>query len=232
LASAAVAKRRASGSTTKIAAKQRRQKVFVVVLAVVFAALLVYQVPRTLKLVGKSGSPPATAVAVPSTAASAQASTHVAKQLRGSGNGADPFAARGVSNTDSRPAAADRPDPFTAPVPATPAATAPTPAALPQKIVIGRPGGNRVARHGFIVILASIPTRNGRNDAISFARGARRNVGVLSILNSSHSRPLRGGYWVVYSGPYPTLGKVSASAGSIHAAGYRTAYIRELIAYK
>jgi hypothetical protein len=230
LASAAVAKRRASGSTTKIAAKQRRQKVFVVVLAVVFAALLVYQVPRTLKLVGKSDAPPATAGA--GTTVSAEPSTHVVKPLRGSGNGADPFAARGVANTDSRPAPADGPDPFTAPVEAAPAAAAPTAAALPEKIVIGRPGGNRVARHGFIVILASIPTRNGRNDAISFARGARRNVGTLSILNSSHSRPLRGGYWVVYSGPYPTLGKVSASAGSIHAAGYRTAYIRELIAYK
>ena len=44
--------------------------------------------------------------------------------------------------------------------------------------------------------------------------------------------PLRGGYWVVYSGPYSTLGAVSRRAGDIHAAGYRTAYIRELIAYR
>ncbi len=98
--------------------------------------------------------------------------------------------------------------------------------------MIGRPGGNRVAKRGWIVILASIPTNNGRGAASRFARGARGNVGGLSVLNSSNRRPLRGGYWVVYSGPYPTLAAVSRRAGGIHAAGYRTAYIRELIAYR
>jgi hypothetical protein len=67
---------------------------------------------------------------------------------------------------------------------------------------------------------------------VHFARRARGNVGSLSILNSSNRRPLRGGYWVVYSGPYPTLGAVSSRARSIHAGGYGTAYIRELITYR
>ena len=98
--------------------------------------------------------------------------------------------------------------------------------------MIGRPGGHRVAKRGWIVILASIPTRNGRSAALSFARGARRSVGGVSVLNSSNRRPLRGGYWVVYTGPYSTLAAVSQRAGSIHAAGYRTAYIRELISYR
>jgi hypothetical protein len=98
--------------------------------------------------------------------------------------------------------------------------------------VIGRPGGHRVATHGWIVILASIPTGSGRDAAVRFERAARANVGWLSILNSSNRRPLRGGYWVVYSGPYSTLGTVSGHAGEIHAAGYRTAYIRELITYR
>ena len=86
--------------------------------------------------------------------------------------------------------------------------------------MIGRPGGNRVAKRGWIVILASIPTNNGRGAALRFARGARGNVGGLSVLNSSNRRPLRGGYWVVYSGPYSTLAAVSRRAGGIHAAGY------------
>ena len=137
-----------------------------------------------------------------------------------------------MANGDTAPAGAGGPDPFTAPPTTTPAAPAPVAAPLPKQIVIGRPGGHRVATHGFIVILASIPTRNGRNDATRFAQRARRNVGDLSILNSSHSRPLRGGYWVVYSGPYRTLREVSKRVGAIHAAGYRTAYLRELIAYK
>ncbi len=106
------------------------------------------------------------------------------------------------------------------------------PARLPKQIVIGRPGGHRVAKRGWIVILASIPTNNGRGAASRFARSARGNVGALSVLNSSNRRPLRGGYWVVYSGPYPTLAAVSRRAGDIHAAGYRTAYLRELIAYR
>ena len=98
--------------------------------------------------------------------------------------------------------------------------------------MIGRPGGHRVAKRGWIVILASIPTSNGRRAALRFARGARSNVGGLSVLNSSNRRPLRGGYWVVYSGPYSTLAAVSRRAGGIHAAGYRTAYIREVITYR
>src|SRR5262249_39115513 len=126
-----------------------------------------------------------------------------------------------------------------APAPA-PVASAPAPAAqptpapqpLPKQIVIGRPGGHRVATHGWIVILASIPTGSGRDAAVRFQRDARANVGALSVLNSSNRRPLRGGYWVVYPGPYPTLGAVSRRAGNVHAAGYRTAYIRELITYR
>ena len=67
---------------------------------------------------------------------------------------------------------------------------------------------------------------------MSFAHRARPTVGGVSVLNSSNRRPLRGGYWVVYTGPYSTLAAVSHRAGNIHAAGYRTAYIRELISYR
>jgi hypothetical protein len=126
--------------------------------------------------------------------------------------------------------AAGGPDPFTASSAAS--SSSASPAALPQRIVIGRPGGHRVAKRGWIVILASIPTGTGRDAAVRFASGARRNVGALSILNSSKRRPLRGGYWVVYSGPHSTLAAVSRRAGDVHAAGYRTAYIRELVVYR
>ena len=52
------------------------------------------------------------------------------------------------------------------------------------------------------------------------------------MLNSSNRRPLRGGYWVVYTGPYATLSAVTSRAGSVHSQGYPTAYIRELIVYR
>jgi hypothetical protein len=197
-------------------------------------ALLAYQLPHVLKRSDGNSSSAASAAPVPSSPAAAP--RHKAKRLHGSGTGADPFAAKALPNRDPRAAAAGGPDPFTAP--AAPAsspavsAQAQAPPTLPNQIVIGRPGGHRVATHGWIVILASIPTRSGRDSATRFARGARARVGTLSILNSSHRRPLRGGYWVVYSGPYSTLRAVSRQAGDIHAAGYRTAYIRELITYR
>jgi hypothetical protein len=227
LASAAATKRRTSAYTARIAAKQRRQKLFVVVLAVVLVVLLAWEIPHVLKRSSVTSSS-----AAPAAPTTTPASGHEAKRLGGSGNGADPFAAKSLPNGDARAAAAGGPDPFTAPAAPSPSSAAITPAALPKQIVIGRPGGHRVARHGWIVILASIRTRNGHSAAMRFARRARGNVGALSVLNSSNRRPLRGGYWVVYSGPYSTLGTVSRRAGDIHAAGYRTAYIRELIAYK
>jgi hypothetical protein len=141
--------------------------------------------------------------------------------------GGDPFAGNPLPNQDARAVTAGGADPFKGgPQPVL------TQKPIPGQIIIGRPGGHRVASHGWIVILASIPTRNGHSSAVHFARGARGRVGSLSILNSSRRRPLRGGYWVVYSGPYPSLGAVSRRAGSVHAAGYRSAYIRELITYR
>ena len=69
--------------------------------------------------------------------------------------------------------------------------------------------------------------------AESFARSARQNgVGDVAVLNSSNRRPLRGGYWVVYTGPVRTVSSAESLASSMHASGYRAAYVRELIEYK
>jgi hypothetical protein len=222
MASAAAVRRRGSANNARIAAKQRRQKILVVVLAAVLAALLAYEVPHLLKRSSGNSS-----AAVPAAAAASIPKKPVSRH--GGGNGVDPFAIQSLPDGDAHAVAAGGPDPFKA---SSSSSAATSTAALPSRIVIGRPGGHRVAKRGWIVILASIPTGNGRPAALRFARGARGNVGGLSILNSSNRRPLRGGYWVVYSGPYSTLAAVSRRAGDIHAAGYRTAYIRELISYR
>jgi hypothetical protein len=226
MASLAASRRRGSANNARIAAKQRRQKILVVVLAAVLVALLAYEVPLLLK---RSSGNSSTAVAA---APAASIPEPERKRLPGGGNGADPFAVKSLPNGDARAVGAGGPDPFTGQSAASSSSAASSTAALPKQIVIGRPGGNRVAKRGWIVILASIPTNNGRRAALRFARGARSNVGGLSVLNSSNRRPLRGGYWVVYSGPYSTLAAVSRRAGSIHAAGYASAYIRELITYR
>ena len=91
----------------------------------------------------------------------------------------------------------------------------------------------RVASHGWILILASVPTGQGRAKATQVAKQARNHgLTFVSILNSSKSRPLRGGYWVVYTGPYPALGAVNTAAKHVHASGFGDAYVRELIVYK
>lgn len=204
----------------RAAAKRRRQAIILIVLAAVLAALLAYELPR---LLNRSAATRSSAASSLSTAA---ALNRAAKSAHGRAGG-DPFAGNPLPNQDARPVKAGGPDPFKG-GPRAVAAQRP----IPGQIVIGRPGGHRVATHGWIVILASIPSRNGHASAVHFARRARSNVGSLSILNSSRRRPLRGGYWVVYSGPYPTLSAVSRRAGNIHAAGYGTAYIRELITYR
>jgi hypothetical protein len=226
MASAAAIRRRGSANNARIVAKQRRQKILVVVLAAVLVALLAYEVPKLLERSSSNSS------AVVAAAPAASIPQPERKRLPGGGNGADPFAVKSLPNGDTRAVTASGPDPFTGQSAASSSSAASSTAALPRRLVIGRPGGNRVAKRGWIVILASIPTNNGRRTAARFARGARRNVGGLSVLNSSNRRPLRGGYWVVYSGPYSTLAAVSRRAGGIHAAGYRSAYIRELIAYR
>ena len=216
-------RRRGSANNARIAAKQRRQKILVVVLVAALAVILAWEVPNL-----RARSSGSSSAAVPA-APAAGAPRHVPRHV--SGNGADPFAPKSLSNGDAHAVSGGGPDPFTG-SPGSSWSAKNSPVALPKQIVIGRPGGHRVAKRGWIVILASIPTRNGRSAALSFARGARRSVGGVSVLNSSNRRPLRGGYWVVYKGPYSTLTAVSQRAGTIHAAGYRTAYIRELISYR
>jgi hypothetical protein len=214
MASAAAAQR---PGAARAAAKRRRQTILLIVLAAVLAALLAWQLPQVLERSSASTPSAAPAVAVPAPPTKSQPRRA----------GGDPFAGNPLPNQDARAVTAGGADPFKG---GPPAVMAQQP--IPGQIVIGRPGGHRVASHGWIVILASIPTRNGHTSAVQFARGARRRVGSLSILNSSRRRPLRGGYWVVYSGPYPTLAAVSRRAGAVHSAGYGSAYIRELITYR
>jgi hypothetical protein len=221
--SAAAARRRGSANNARIAAKQRRQKILVVVLAAVLVALLAFQLPKVFDRFGRGS----TAVpAAPAVSSPEPVSEPRGERLAGPGNGADPFAVVSLPNGDARAVSGGGPDPFTGRSAASSSTAAPA-AALPRRIVIAR--GRGAAKRGWIVVLASIPTRNGRGAALRFAREARSDVGALSVLNSSIRRPLRGGYWVVYAGPYATQQKAARRAGKIHSAGYQAAYTRELI---
>ena len=237
MASAAAGRRGAPARAAQAAAKQRRQTIVAAVLGALLLALLAYQIPHLLKRSGAgTASPVAAAPAAPP-----PTTRHASAREGGSRRGADPFAARSVPNRDARAAAAGGPDPFTAPAAPAPAALpaparavpSPAPAALPKQIVLGRPGGHRVARHGWIVILASIRSTDGRDQAARFARSARANVGPLSILNSSTS----AARFAVATGS-STRGhsrRCQRSLGTQATSTPRatgTPYIRELIAYR
>jgi hypothetical protein len=223
-------------------AKERRQKLLVGLLGGVLLVVLVLQLPKLFKSSSSGSSEPA--VTTPSVPAPAATPTTNAGALRAVMKQAprDVFAATSVGSPTTLgnvPTPAGLHDPFASPSSvaakvAPPVKTAPVRApVLPGTIVLGTPGAGRVAVRGWIVILASIPTAAGQGAASSFAAQAgRRGVGKVSVLNSSNRRPLRGGYWVVYTGPFPSLGQVTTAAGRVHGAGFGTAYIRELIVYR
>ena len=228
MTSPGLAPRARSAYAAKAAAKERRQKKIAIGGFVILFLVLAYEVPHLLKR-GSGGAAPVVVQPTPP-----PVKTTLPKALRGSAT-ADPFAGRSLAGSDPQAgAAAPGPDPFRAPGQSTAASSvAPAVQVLPQTIVIGTAGGGRKAVHGWIVILASIPTAQGQSSANSFARSARqRGLVPVSVLNSSNRRPLRGGYWVVYTGPYPTLNAVTQSASSVHNSGYGSAYIRQLIIYR
>ena len=246
MSSVGVSPQKRSAYAAAAAAKQRRQKIIAGVLGVVLLAVLAYEVPKLLKLVRGKSTPTGLVVPTTTTAALPSSSARLLKALRRA-RASDPFAEAIGVNADPTPREVGPPagsvDPFAATAsaggsggtssqtPSAPPVTSSSP--LPEKIVIGTPGGGRKATHGWIVILASIPTGQGRGSATTFATKARsRGLSPVSVLNSSNRRPLRGGYWVVYTGPYATLAAVTSRAGDVHTTGYPTAYIRELIVYR
>jgi sporulation related protein len=222
-------------------AKDRRQMIMVGVLGVLLLAVLAFQLPKLLKSSGSSSPAPAT-VAPTTPAAASPTEPSAALQAAMKQAPRDVFQRPAMTIESTLGSVAPPPglhDPFASPrsvgavsAPAAPPAPAQT-TSLPGTIVLGTPGAGKVAVQGWIVILASIPTSNGQRSADAFAAKAR-NAGLTSvaILNSSTRQGLRGGYWAVYTGPYDNLTQVSTAATNVHAAGFGSAYIRELLVYK
>jgi hypothetical protein len=238
--------RRAAVAKQQRAAKERKQMFLVGGLCLVLVALLAFELPKLLKSSSSSSSStpaPVVTTTVPSpVTAAAEAKATKAYQAALKAPPQDVFVMRNVGSPTTLGSVATPPglhDPFASPrsseaavAPVTPVTPVKVPQ-LPGKIVLGTPGPGKVAVTGWIVILASIPTAAGQSSATSFAKtAAKANVGPISILNSSNRRPLRGGFWVVYTGPYTSLTQVSAAADNVHKSGFSSAYIRELIVYK
>ena len=215
-------------------------------LCLLLVALLAFELPKLLKSSSSSSSSPPAAPVVPTapTAVSAAEETKATKAYKAALKQPpkDVFAMQTIGSPTTLGSVATPPglhDPFASPAtseatvaPASPVSTVKVPQ-LPGKIVLGTPGAGKVAVTGWIVILASIPTAAGESSATSFAKTAgKAGLGKISVLNSSNRRPLRGGFWVVYTGPFTSLTQVSSAADNVHKSGFTNAYIRELIVYK
>ena len=220
------------------AKKQRRQKVIAFGGLGVLAILMFIQGPKLLNaLGGPDTSTPAAVAATP--APPVRDSEKKARALRLLKTGPNPFASRFLPDNDPQAGSVPGPggthDPFAPGAGPRPATPAPAPAAAPVAAplpVVGTPKPGAIAKRGWIVVLASVPTRVGRASAERFAALARRNgLGSSSVLDSSTRKPLRAGYYVVYTGPFASLPAVQRSAAHVQAIGYRTAYVRQILRY-
>ena len=219
------------------AAKERRKKLLAFGGVGLLGLVLLIQVPRTLDMMSSDGSSATSSSVVvtasPTPQPAAEAQRPRPRFLR-TARVDDPFAGSRAGAGESRPGTVGAPpglrDPFQLRS-ATPATPAPPAVRVPQRIVVGTPG-NRAPRIGYTVVLASIPTSNSRVQAVRFARTARaRGVGSVGVLRSSARNRLRAGYWVVYSGMYRNASGAQRAAAQVHARGYRTAYLRQLVRY-
>jgi hypothetical protein len=82
---------------------------------------------------------------------------------------------------------------------------------------------------GHTVVVASVPTTNGREAALRLARAAiAAGLPRVGVLDSSEFASLRPGYFVVFSGSYETEEGALAAVESAQSRGYPRAYEREI----
>jgi hypothetical protein len=84
-------------------------------------------------------------------------------------------------------------------------------------------------RNAWTIVLVSYPKTNGlpsaRSTAAKAAKASLRRVGVL---DSSRFASLQPGYYVVFTGIYPTRADADASVGTARQAGFSGAYSRQI----
>jgi hypothetical protein len=109
-------------------------------------------------------------------------------------------------------------------VPLTQTGTQPTPpeqTPVPALALKEWPAGES----GWTVVLASLPTANGREFALAQARAAEHSgLQAVGIIDSSKYASLHPGYYVLFSGVYTSLDDASTAATTAHSRGYKRAY--------
>jgi hypothetical protein len=112
--------------------------------------------------------------------------------------------------------------------PTTPTGTEPTP---PEQKSTPAPALRAwpVGKSGWTVVLASLPTTNGRDFALAQARAAEHSgLEGVGIIDSSKFASLHPGYYVLFSGVYTSFDDASTAATTAQSRGYRRAYARRI----
>jgi hypothetical protein len=84
-------------------------------------------------------------------------------------------------------------------------------------------------RSGWTLVLLSLPTSSGREAAITRAREALRSgLPRVGVIESSRYASLHPGYYVVFSGVYPSIGEAQDAVARAAESGYENAYARRV----
>jgi hypothetical protein len=247
MASDALRQQRTRVKAANRAARARRERLALAGGALLLAALLALEGPKTLRSL--QGAKPTPAPATTTTQAAGPVNTVAASNAANLKTIAklpakDPFAQQlagsGTSASPDTPATAPSvrtshfvsKDPFVQQLEAAPAtaAAAPTPTAAPRvtPTTASVPSITTIGS-GTIVIVASVPVGQGQAAAKKAAAQARaKGVKAVRIAGSSAYRTLRTGYYAVYTGPYSTLSAASKELTAVRRAGYSSAYTRRL----
>ena len=80
-------------------------------------------------------------------------------------------------------------------------------------------------KSGWTVVLASLPTANGRPFALAQARTAEHSgLQAVGIIDSSQYASLHPGYYVLFSGVYTSFDDANTAATTAQSRGFRRAY--------
>jgi hypothetical protein len=84
-------------------------------------------------------------------------------------------------------------------------------------------------KSGWTVVLASLPTANGRSFALAQARAAEHSgLQSVGIIDSSQYASLHPGYYVLFSGIYSSFDDANTATTTAQSRGYRRAYVRRI----
>jgi hypothetical protein len=110
-------------------------------------------------------------------------------------------------------------------VPTRTQTTAPTRRQPARRSLIEWPRG----RSGWTLVLVSLPTSSGRDAAVTRAREALRSgLPRVGVIESSRYASLHPGYYVVFSGVYPSISEAQDAVSRAAESGYENAYARRV----